>query len=144
MQERGLDRFCTMQAAVEGSQSVYLELARYLAPGTDALIDPAFETYHGVAAIPMAGHLSEPGQTETNLQAVVAMAYLEAQQAGTLPQPGLPRPDVPTNSKVYQTAFACIVHTLLFAEAHKIPNLPLLPVLRCLLPVTCSPAACTG
>ena len=97
-----LDRLCKMQATVEGSQSVYLEFARYLAPGTDSLTDPAFETYHGVAAVSLAGHLSEPGQTEANLQAVVTMAYLEAQQAGTLPQPGLPRPDPPTNAKVYQ------------------------------------------
>ena len=81
---------------------MYLELARYLAPGTDTLTDPAFETYHGVAAIQMASHLSEPGQTEANLKAVVIMSYLEAQQAGTLPQPGLPRPDPPTNAKVCQ------------------------------------------
>ena len=122
MQRWGLAKVCTVQAAVEGSQSVYLELARYLAPGTDTLTDPAFETYHGVAAIPMAGHLSEPGQTDANLQAVVAMSYLEAQQAGTLPQPGLPRPDPTTNAKVYQTAFACIFRALLFAEAHELPT----------------------
>lgn len=104
-----------MQAAVDRSQSVHLELARYLAPGTDSLTDPAFETYHGVAAIPLAGHLSEPGQTEANLQAVVTMAYLEAQQAGTLPQPGLPRPDPPTNVKVYQQpllALTALCHLL--------------------------------
>lgn len=96
----------TMQAAVEGNKCVYLELARYLAPGTDTLTDPAFEIYHGIAAIPMAGHLSEPGQTEANLQAVMTMAYLEAQQAGTLPQPGLPRPDPPANAKVNHITFA--------------------------------------
>ena len=31
------------QAAVEASQPLYLELARFLGPGTDALTDPAFE-----------------------------------------------------------------------------------------------------
>lgn len=83
---------------------MYLELARYLAPGTDTLTDPAFEVYHGVAAIPVPEQLSEPGQTQANLQAVVSMAYLEAQQAGTLPQPGLPRPDPPANPKARQMA----------------------------------------
>lgn len=89
---------------------MYLELARYLAPGTDTLTDPAFEVYHGVAAIPLPDQLSEPGQTKAHLHAVVTMAYLEAQQAGILPQPGLPRPDPPTNPKVIQDALLAIDH----------------------------------
>ena len=104
-----------MQAAVEGNQSLHLELARYLAPGTDTLTDPAFDVYHGLAAIPMAGQLSEPGQTEANLQAVVSMAYLQAQQAGTFPQPALPRPDPPTNAKVNQSPLlllCCLLRSL--------------------------------
>ncbi len=88
------------QAAVEASQPLYLELARFLGPGTDALTDPAFEAYHGLAAVPVAAQLSEPGQKVANLQAVVSMSYLEGQQAGSLAQPGLPRPDPPANPKV--------------------------------------------
>lgn len=97
-----------LQAAVEGKQPLYLELARYLAAGTDTLTDPAFEVYHGLAAVHVAEQLSEPGQMVAKLQAVVTMAYLEAQQAGTLTQPGLPRPDPPTNAKV-RHSFVCFV-----------------------------------
>ncbi len=88
------------QAAVEANQPLYLELARFLAPGTDTLVDPAFEAYHGLAAVPVAAQLSEPGQKVASLQAVVSMSYLEGQQAGSLAQPGLPRPDPPANPKV--------------------------------------------
>ncbi|KAA6417329.1 MAG: tetratricopeptide repeat 18, partial [Trebouxia sp. A1-2] len=86
-------------AAVEANQPLYLELARFLAPGTDTLTDPAFEAYHGLAAVPVAAQLSEPGQKVANLQAVVSMSYLEGQQAGSLAHPGLPRPDPPANPK---------------------------------------------
>lgn len=79
---------------------MYLELARFLAPGTDTLTDPAFEAYHGLAAVPVAAQLSEPGQKVAELQAVVTMSYLEGQQAGTLTQPALPPPDPPANPKV--------------------------------------------
>ena len=85
---------------MDTNQAVYLELARYLAPGTDTLIDPAFEVYHGLAAVPVAAQLSEPGQKVANLQAVISMSYLEGQQAGSLVQPGLPRPDPSANAKV--------------------------------------------
>ncbi len=50
--------------------------------------------------MPVAAQLSEPGQKVANLQAVVSMSYLEGQQAGSLAQPGLPRPDPPANPKV--------------------------------------------
>ena len=89
-----------LQAAVEAKQPLYLELARYLAPGTDTLTDPAFEAYHGLAAVPVADQLSEPGRTAATLQGVVTLAYLAGQQAGALPQPGLPSPDPPANAKV--------------------------------------------
>ncbi|KAL0022439.1 hypothetical protein WJX79_000099 [Trebouxia sp. C0005] len=89
----------SLKAAVEANQPLYLELARFLAPGTDTLTDPAFEAYHGLAAVPVAAQLSEPGQKVANLQAVVSMSYLEGQQAGSLAHPGLPRPDPPANPK---------------------------------------------
>ncbi|KAL3133579.1 hypothetical protein ABBQ38_007426 [Trebouxia sp. C0009 RCD-2024] len=121
-------QICVLQAAAEGRQPVYLELARYLAPGTDTLTDPAFEVYHGVAALAVPEQLSEPGQTKADLQAVVTMAYLEAQQAGTLPQPGLPRPDPPANPKARQ--LACLQSILLLAEMQEDCAMPLLSALE--------------
>ena len=50
--------------------------------------------------MPVAAQLSKPGQKVANLQAVVSISYLEGQQAGSLAQPGLPRPDPPANPKV--------------------------------------------
>ena len=99
---------------MEGKQPLYLELARYIAAGTDTLTDPAFEVYHGLAAVPVAEQLSMPGQMVANLQAVVSMAYLQAQQAGTLSQPGLLRPDPPTNAKVSHS-FVWFVKALVFS-----------------------------
>ncbi len=41
------------------------------------LTDPAFEAYHGLADVPVAAQVPEPGQKVANLQAVVSMSCLE-------------------------------------------------------------------
>lgn len=90
---------CIHQAAVEDDLPMFLELGRYLAPGSDAITDPAYEMYHGLIPLLVAKQLSQPGQQSTNLQGTCSQSFLEGQQAGAVQTAGLPRPDPPTNAK---------------------------------------------
>ena len=87
-----------IQAAVEAGQPLYIELARILAPGSDALTDPAYEAYHGLAVVPVAAQLADPGQKVATSETVVSMSCAPGQQA--IPQPALPRPEASANPKV--------------------------------------------
>ena len=64
-----------IQAAVEAGQPLLMELARFLAPGSDTLTDPAYEAYHGLASVPVAAQLAEPGQKVATFEAVVSMPF---------------------------------------------------------------------
>lgn len=85
---------------MEDNLPIYAELGRFLAPGSDALTDPAFEAYHGLIPLAVAKQLCEPGQQSVSLQGSCSQSFLEAQQGGVMQTAGLPRPDSPANAKV--------------------------------------------
>lgn len=87
---------------------MYAELARYLAPGSDAITDPAYEMYHGLIPLAVAKQLSQPGQQSASLQGTCSQSFLEGQQAGLMQTAGLPRPEPPTNAKAKFLTFFCV------------------------------------
>ena len=94
---------------------MYAELGRYLAPGSDAITDPAYEAYHGLIPLTVAKQLSQPGQQRASLQGSCSQSFLEGQEAGVMQAAGLPRTDPPANAKVAVlplTLTSCLVSTV--------------------------------
>eukprot|EP00891_Asterochloris_glomerata_P001607 jgi/Astpho2/1607/fgenesh1_pg.00028_%23_15_t len=71
-----------LKAAADAKRPLLLELGRYLTPGTDALTDPAYEAYHGIAEASVGKLLAEPGRTSVAFSAA-AKPLEEAPAAGS-------------------------------------------------------------
>ena len=103
---------------MEDNSPIYAELGRYLAPGSDALTDPAFEAYHGLVPLAVSKQLCQPGQQKADLQGSCSQSFLEGQQAGVMQTAGLPRPDPPANAKVLPAPGHIALHYILHLIRH--------------------------
>ena len=104
-----------LQAAADAKRPLLLERGRYLTPGTDALTDPAYEAYHGIAEASVGKLLAEPGRTSVAFSAAVKLGCQEAIQGGLLPQAGLPAPEPSSNAKASMWCGTNAVHAQVFA-----------------------------